>query len=837
MSPCYPFRPIPGQCGPHRRGPLPAPPFDPQDYWATRKLVSSLFGSLETTKLDKVDVVDPSTATEDGKAADAKRTYEELTRISGMASDAKELAESKADKATTLAGYGITDAATKIDLASKADLADGKVPAAQLPSFVDDVLEYDAMSSFPATGEDGKIYIDKETNKTYRWSGTQYVEISQSLALGETESTAYPGDKGRVASETASTAYDVANNAASAIVSHTENKSNPHAVTAEQIGAVPLVEDKECNKTAVTIGSRRDGGSVGVYSLANGAGVTASGGYSHAEGVSTTASGEHSHAEGAGTIASGDYSHAEGSGTIASGYFSHVEGVSSQAPSGHDFAYVWNGEAGRADPYNSHDAGTFNINPAGGLDGFWIGEQTLAAILTNKADKATTLASYGITDAVPLVEDVNGEKTAVTIGSRKDAQDGGSVGYSSLANGYNVNASGAFSHAEGQNTSSPGFCSHSEGYQTTATGDFSHTEGWGTGTNGKGSHAEGDNTFAFADYSHVAGRLAQTLEGHDHAFAWNGDSTRPIPYTSHDRGTFNINPVGGINGFWIGEQTLNAILDAILKNKADNATTLAGYGITDAVPLVKDGSGEKTAVTIGSRVSNEPAGKHSLVNGDTATASGNDSHAEGGGTTASGPYSHAEGITTTAFGNGSHAEGAATTASGPNSHAEGVSTTASGNGSHASGTKAQTREGDSYAYAWNGDNTIPAPYTSNGQGTFNINPVGGMYGFYIGEQTLDQVITAAIAGKANLAALAPEYSPSSSYSVGAIVYHDGNIYQCKTAIAEGGEAWNEAKWELRGLDDFFTESNSLLTGTIDAKVNSMFDNGETTNYPRTTTEE
>ena len=56
MSPCYPFRPIPGQCGPHRRGPLPAPPFDPQDYWATKKLVSSLFGSLDARirKLENV---------------------------------------------------------------------------------------------------------------------------------------------------------------------------------------------------------------------------------------------------------------------------------------------------------------------------------------------------------------------------------------------------------------------------------------------------------------------------------------------------------------------------------------------------------------------------------------------------------------------------------------------------------------------------------------------------------------------------------------------------------------------------------------------------------------
>lgn len=64
------------------------------------------------------------------------------------------------------------------------------------------------------------------------------------------------------------------------------------------------------------------------------------------------------------------------------------------------------------------------------------------------------------------------------------------------------------------------------------------------------------------------------------------------------------------------------------------------------------------------------------------------------------------------------------------------------------------------------------------------------------------------------ASLAPEYSPSSAYAVGAFVYHDGNIYQCKTAIADGGEAWNAAHWELRKLDDFFTNSNSSLVGTI-----------------------
>lgn len=73
----------------------------------------------------------------------------------------------------------------------------GKVPAAQLPSYVDDVLEFSTKAQFPQTGETGKIYVAKDTNLTYRWTSTQYLEISQSLALGETPSTAYPGDKGK----------------------------------------------------------------------------------------------------------------------------------------------------------------------------------------------------------------------------------------------------------------------------------------------------------------------------------------------------------------------------------------------------------------------------------------------------------------------------------------------------------------------------------------------------------------------------------------------------------------------------------------------------------------
>ena len=86
--------------------------------------------------------------------------------------------------------------------------ATGKVPSSQLPSYVDDVVEYASTSAFPVTGESGKIYIALDTNKTYRWGGSEYVEISESLALGETASTAYAGNKGKANADAISAIKD-----------------------------------------------------------------------------------------------------------------------------------------------------------------------------------------------------------------------------------------------------------------------------------------------------------------------------------------------------------------------------------------------------------------------------------------------------------------------------------------------------------------------------------------------------------------------------------------------------------------------------------------------------
>lgn len=145
---------------------------------------------------------------------------------------------------------------------------------------------------------------------------------------------------------------------------------------AKSDGPVLLVEDGNGAKTAATIGSRKGDGTVGASSLANGQNVTASGKYSHAEGFQTTAEGPSSHAE----------------------------GYKAQTKTEDDYAFSWNGDTKRTEPYISHGKGTFNINPEGGADGFYIGERKLSEVMADKADKATTLAGYGITDAATKTE-------------------------------------------------------------------------------------------------------------------------------------------------------------------------------------------------------------------------------------------------------------------------------------------------------------------------------------------------------------------------------------------------------------------------------------------------
>lgn len=134
----------------------------------------------------------------------------------------------------------------------------GKVPASQLPSYVDDTIEgyylaygdgyqffskNDSSTQNLITAESGKIYVALNTNLTYRWSGSQYVEISPSIALGETSSTAYPGNKGKATTDS--------------LNAHRADTSNPHNVTKSQVGLSNV--DNTADKDKIVSQATKDG--------------------------------------------------------------------------------------------------------------------------------------------------------------------------------------------------------------------------------------------------------------------------------------------------------------------------------------------------------------------------------------------------------------------------------------------------------------------------------------------------------------------------------------------------------------------------------------------------
>ena len=136
--------------------------------------------------------------------------------------------QSALDLKEDLANKGIANGYAELD-------SGGLVPSAQLPSYVDDVLEYADFASLPGTGVTGKIYVTLDTNITYRWSGSAYVEISASLALGTTSSTAHRGDHGN-------TAY-----------THSQLTSgNPHNVTKSDVGLSNVDNTSDATKNAAT---------------------------------------------------------------------------------------------------------------------------------------------------------------------------------------------------------------------------------------------------------------------------------------------------------------------------------------------------------------------------------------------------------------------------------------------------------------------------------------------------------------------------------------------------------------------------------------------------------
>jgi hypothetical protein len=136
-------------------------------------------------------------------------------------------------------------------------------------------------------------------------------------------------------------------------------------------------------------------------------------------------------------------------------------------------------------------------------------------------------------------------------------------------------------------------------------------------------------------------------------------------------------------------------------------------------------------------------GTHSHVEGYQTYAFGNYSHAEGYSTIAADDYSHVEGRLTRA-GHNAHAEGFSNDALGKYSHAEGYDTSALADYSHSAGCNSIISSDHVGAYVWNGQGKPGKPatsYSSNGIGTFNINPTNGTKGFYIGAKSLNDILS------------------------------------------------------------------------------------------------
>lgn len=126
------------------------------------------------------------------------------------------------------------------------------------------------------------------------------------------------------------------------------------------------------------------------YSHAEGSDTYAAEMYSHAEGNTTKALGRASHSEGYNTTAKGANSHAEGEGTQANGYASHASGVKAIATE--NFSFAWSGISSTTD-YSSHGQGTFNINPANEISGFWIGTKNLGQYISEINSNITSISS------------------------------------------------------------------------------------------------------------------------------------------------------------------------------------------------------------------------------------------------------------------------------------------------------------------------------------------------------------------------------------------------------------------------------------------------------------
>lgn len=133
-------------------------------------------------KADTAGTADTAAEATHAAAADTATKLAAAVTINGVDFDgSKPITINAVDSTARIAESekGVANGVATLDAA-------GKVPADQLPSYVDDVKEFENKAAFPETGESDKIYVDIDTGSIYRWSGTQYIQINASVASADT---------------------------------------------------------------------------------------------------------------------------------------------------------------------------------------------------------------------------------------------------------------------------------------------------------------------------------------------------------------------------------------------------------------------------------------------------------------------------------------------------------------------------------------------------------------------------------------------------------------------------------------------------------------------------
>ena len=638
-----------------------------------------------------------------------------------------------------------------------ASLVNGKVPASQLPSYVDDVVEYDSKSAFPAEGETGKIYVDKSTNLTYRWSNSNnYIMIGGGdLNLENGTGTGSLVQKRLKSDGVTWTTAKAYQGAGAAFGGNTQSGR-----TEEEFNAYFWDSTKN---VALNGGKGKD--SNGNILDSNGLTYAKSYSYALAEGESTKALGRSSHAEGNATQSIGDHSHSEGLSTKAEGYAAHTEGAyteayytGSHAEGNHTKTYApYQHVGGTYNHYNinalyqvgngtsdNDRKNAFEVLKDGRAKVYGTPQEPTDVVRKQDLDKAKDDFNLKNGTGTKSVEQVinNGTTTipistknpnAVTLGAPESVNIG-AVGESTSVFGGASNATGKRSHAEGTNTVAIGKYSHAEGDNSVALGNDSHAEGITTVAKGQASHSEGSTTQSIGDHSHAEGSETISSGYSSHS---EGGNTQASGLTAHAEGSNTI--ASGAASHAEGSSTQATIDQAHAEGLETKASGTASH--SEGVSSTSEGdyshaegyksTTKKTAYTLpsgtesGSGITGDAGDTGSSWNieqhrgegahseGILTQSSGYSSHSEGVRTVADGHYSHAEGQLTYAKGSSSHAEGLQTNAEGVASHAEGSITKATGSSSHAEGY--ETTASIDYAHA-EGNVTVASGTASHAEG-------------------------------------------------------------------------------------------------------------------------